>query len=347
MNKKILVTGGAGYIGSHTVTLLLDKGYQVIIIDNFSNSDINVIERINKISKKSVEIYNIDIRNKEALEKLFSSISDIHAVIHFAGLKAVKESVDNPLLYYDNNVSGTIVLLEVMKKYKVKNFIFSSSATVYSTDNKMPVVEEDVTGPINPYGQSKLMVEKICQDLYNSDNSDNSDTSEHNWNFLMLRYFNPIGAHPSGLIGENPNGIPNNLMPYILEVMSDKLPHLNIFGNDYDTPDGTGIRDYIHVMDLADGHVKSLEYVTTLNKGCYEIFNLGTGNGYSVLDIVKEMQSVSEKKIPYVFAERREGDVANVYADASKSKNKLKWKARLNLKQMCKDSWNWKKFDIL
>lgn len=335
MSKKILVTGGAGYIGSHTVTLLLDKGYQVIIIDNFSNSDKSVINRINKISKKSFDIYNIDIRNKEALEKLFSSTSNIHAVIHFAGLKAVKESVDNPLLYYDNNVSGTINLLNTMKKYNVKNFIFSSSATVYSDDNKMPVVEEAKTGPINPYGKSKFMVEKICQDLYNS------DKSEYEWNFVILRYFNPIGAHSSGLIGENPNGIPNNLMPYILKVMKHELPHLNVFGNDYDTPDGTGVRDYIHVMDLADGHVKSLEYIDSLNKDCYEIFNLGTGNGYSVLDIVKEMENVSGQKIKYIFAERRDGDVATTYADASKSKNKLKWEAKLDLHQMCKDSWNW------
>ena len=335
-NKKILVTGGAGYIGSHTVIQLLEQKYDVIVIDNFSNSDPKVISKINRISMKSFEVYNIDIRDKKELERFFSSNKNIHAVIHFAGLKAVKESVDDPLLYYDNNVSGTINLLNTMKKHNVKNFIFSSSATVYSPDNKMPVTEYSKTGPINPYGQSKFMVEKICQDLYNSD---------HSLNFIMLRYFNPIGAHPSGLIGENPNGIPNNLMPYILKVIQGELPHLNVYGNDYDTSDGTGIRDYIHVMDLAEGHVKSLEYLEKLNEqnilGCHEIFNLGTGNGYSVLDVVKEIENVSGKKIKYVFAERRDGDVAEVYADASKAKKLLGWEAKLDLQKMCQDSWNW------
>jgi len=332
--KTILVTGGTGFIGSHTVCLLIEKGYNVIIIDNFSNSDSKVIDNIEKITKKRPTFFKLDIRNYKQLDLLFKCRTifndkcDIDAVIHFAGLKSVNESISNPTLYYENNVVGTLNLLKVMNKYNVKNFIFSSSATVYSQDNKMPVTEESKTGPINPYGQSKLMVEQICKDFYTSDNS---------WNFVMLRYFNPIGAHPSGLIGENPKGIPNNLMPYILKVMKKELPHLNIFGYDYDTIDGTGVRDYIHVMDLAEGHISSLKF---LNNGCYEIFNLGTGKGYSVLDVVNMMKDVSKEKIPFKLTDRRKGDIPSVFSDPSKAKKILNWETNLEIKEMCHDSWN-------
>ena len=332
--KIILVTGGTGFIGSHTVCLLIEKGYNVIIIDNFSNSDSKVIDNIEKITKKRPTFFKLDIRNYKQLDLLFKCRTifndkcDIDAVIHFAGLKSVNESISNPTLYYENNVVGTLNLLKVMNKYNVKNFIFSSSATVYSQDNKMPVTEESKTGPINPYGQSKLMVEQICKDFYTSDNS---------WNFVMLRYFNPIGAHPSGLIGENPKGIPNNLMPYILKVMKKELPHLNIFGYDYDTADGTGVRDYIHVMDLAEGHISSLKF---LNNGCYEIFNLGTGKGYSVLDVVNMMKDVSKEKIPFKLTDRRKGDIPSVFSDPLKAKKILNWETNLEIKEMCRDSWN-------
>lgn len=331
--KTILVTGGLGFIGSHTTCLLLNKGYNVIIIDNCSNSDTKVIDNIKKITKKIPIFYKIDIRNYKKLHllfktrSLFSSKCDIDAVIHFAGLKSVNESIKNPSLYYENNVIGTLNLLKVMKIFNVKNFIFSSSATVYSQDNEMPITEESKTGPINPYGHSKLMVEKICKSFYNSNNS---------WNFVMLRYFNPIGAHPSGLLGENPKGIPNNLMPYILRVMNKQLPLLNVFGSDYDTNDGTGIRDYIHVMDLAEGHLSSLCF---LGKGCYEIFNLGTGKGYSVLDIVKMMKKVSKKDFPYKLTDRRNGDVPIIFSDSSKAKKLLKWETKLEIEDMCRDSW--------
>lgn len=333
--KTILVTGGLGFIGSHTVCLLLEKGYDVMIIDNCSNSDIKILDKIEKITKKKPKFYNIDIRNYKKLYKLFkfnslfSSKCDIDAVIHFAGLKSVNESVKNPSLYYENNVIGTLNLLRIMKIFNVKNFIFSSSATVYGQDNKMPVTEESKTGPINPYGHSKLMVEKICKSFYISNNS---------WNFVMLRYFNPIGAHPSGLLGENPKGIPNNLMPYILRVMNKQLPILNVFGSDYDTHDGTGVRDYIHVMDLAEGHLSALNF---LGKGCYEIFNLGTGKGYSVLDIVKMMEKVSNKNIPYKLTDRRKGDIPTVFSVPSKAKKLLNWETKLNIEDMCNDSWNY------
>lgn len=333
MNKTILVTGGAGYIGSHTAVLLLERGYDVIIIDNYSNSNKNVINRIREITKKTVETYDFDLRNYEKLDCFFGENSDIYAVIHFAGLKAVKESIDDSLLYYDNNVGGTLNLLKVMEKYDIRNFIFSSSATVYSSENKMPVSETSSLGPINPYGQSKLMIEKICEDVYKSNNS---------WNFIILRYFNPVGAHPSGLIGEAPLGKPNNLMLYILEVMASKLPYLTIYGKDYDTPDKTGVRDFIHVMDLAEGHISALE----LGKVGYEIFNLGTGKGYSVLEIVKQMVSSTECNIPYRFSKRRNGDVATIYADTTKANDVLKWEAKLDLESMCKDSWNWKRKNI-
>jgi UDP-glucose 4-epimerase len=326
---KILVTGGTGYIGSHTVVLLLEHGYQVVIVDNFSNSTVEVIERIKQITNKTFNFYYADLRHKN-LERCFQNHPDIQYVIHFAGLKAVKQSVDDPLLYYDNNVNGTLNLLRIMKKHNVKNLIFSSSATVYDPDNKMPVNENSKVGPINPYGRTKLMIEQMCKDISHSDKS---------WNFVMLRYFNPVGAHPSGLLGENPKGTPNNLMPYILGVMTEKRPYLSIFGNDYDTPDGTGIRDYVHILDLAKGHLAALN----LKNPQYEIFNLGTGNGYSVLEVVSTMENVSGIKIPFKFVERRTGDAPTVYANITKANKILNWSAKLTLENMCHDAWKWKK----
>lgn len=333
MNKTILVTGGAGYIGSHTVVLLLEQKYNVIILDNFSNSNKKVIGKIKNITNKNVECYEIDLKNYDELDNFFGENSDISAVIHFAGLKSVNESVKYPLHYYDNNVSGTINLLKLMDKYDIRNFIFSSSATVYNPDNKMPVNEKSSLLPTNPYGQSKLIIEQICNEMYIANNK---------WNFVLLRYFNPVGSHKSGLIGEDPNGIPNNLMPYILDVMVSKLPYLTIYGKDYDTPDKTGVRDYIHVVDLAKGHLAALENFTNKENGFCEVFNLGTGIGYSVLDVVKQMSNVSKTNIPYRFSKRRNGDVASVYADTTKANTLLKWKAELSLEEMCKDAWNWK-----
>jgi UDP-glucose 4-epimerase len=328
--QKILVTGGAGYIGSHTVLQLLEAGNQVIVLDNLCNSSEESLNRVEELTGKKTILVQGDIRDHTILELLFSK-HKIDAVIHFAGLKAVGESVDKPLNYYNNNVYGTLTLCEAMKKYGVKNLVFSSSATVYGDPVELPLREDMPTGePTNPYGMSKLMVELVLRDLYKSDND---------WNIALLRYFNPAGAHPSGRIGEDPNGIPNNLMPFITQVATGKREQLSIYGNDYDTPDGTGVRDYIHVEDLAAGHLKALDKLYT-GSGIVT-YNLGTGQGYSVLDMVKEFEKQSGKVIPYQFVPRRGGDVASCYADPKTASEALGWKATRGLAEMCKDSWNW------
>ena len=329
---KVLVTGGAGYIGSHTVVELLNNNMDVVVIDDFSNSKPEVLENIKKITGKDFKFYEVNYLDREKLEKVFAENPDIESVINFAGFKAVGESVKKPLEYYINNVSGALILLDTMKKYNVKKFVFSSSATVYGEKNPIPYVETMETGKAtNPYGTTKLFIEQILEDLYKSDNS---------WNICILRYFNPIGAHESGLIGEEPQGIPNNLMPYIVRVASGQLTELSVFGNDYDTPDGTGVRDYIHVVDLAKGHVKAIEKLNKEGSGIY-IYNLGTGKGYSVLDIVKTFEKVTGKKVPYKIVERRAGDLAMFYANSKKAQEELGWKAEKTLEDMCKDSWNY------
>ncbi len=329
---SILVTGGAGFIGSHTVVELLNSGYDVIIVDNFCNSKPQALDAIKKITGKDFKFYEVDILDTEKLNEVFEENKDITAVIHFAALKAVGESVEKPIEYYKNNIAGTLSLLEVMKKNNVKKIVFSSSATVYGDPERVPIKEDFPKHATNPYGQTKVMIEQILEDVYVSDND---------WSVVLLRYFNPIGAHESGLIGELPNGIPNNLMPYINQVATGKLDHLNIFGNDYDTPDGTGVRDYIHVVDLAKGHIKAIERADKM-KGV-ESYNLGTGKGYSVLDIVKNFEKANGIKIKYEIAPRRPGDIAECYADPSKAENILGWKAEKNLEDMCKDSWNFTK----
>ena len=329
---SILVTGGAGYIGSHTVVELLNEGEKVIVVDNFVNSKPEALKAIKKITGKDFEFYEVDLRNEEELENVFEENKDITAVIHFAGLKAVGESVEKPLEYYDNNINGTLVLLELMQKHNVKKIIFSSSATVYGDPATVPIKEDFPLSATNPYGQTKLMIEQILKDLYISDN---------NWSIILLRYFNPIGAHESGLIGESPNGIPNNLMPYINQVALGKLDHLNVFGNDYPTHDGTGVRDYIHVVDLAKGHLKALKRADKMTG--VEEYNLGTGKGYSVLDIVKNFEKATGQKIKYEITARRPGDIAECYADPTKAEKMLDWKAEKDLEQMCKDSWNFTK----
>lgn len=329
---KVLVTGGAGYIGSHTVVELLNNNMDVVVIDDFSNSKPEVLENIKKITGKDFKFYEVNYLDREKLEKVFAENPDIESVINFAGFKAVGESVKKPLEYYINNVSGALILLDTMKKYNVKKFVFSSSATVYGEKNPIPYVETMETGKAtNPYGTTKLFIEQILEDLYKSDNS---------WNICILRYFNPIGAHESGLIGEEPQGIPNNLMPYIVRVASGQLTELSVFGNDYDTPDGTGVRDYIHVVDLAKGHVKAIEKLNKESSGIY-IYNLGTGKGYSVLDLVKTFEKVTGKKVPYKIVERRAGDLAMFYANSKKAQEELGWKAEKTLEDMCKDSWNY------
>ena len=328
---KVLVTGGTGYIGSHTVVELLNNNYEVIIVDNLCNSSKEVLYKIEEITGKKCIFYKADIRDKEALRNIFKE-NNIDAVIHFAGLKAVGESVKKPLEYYDNNVVGTIRLLEVMKEFNCKKIVFSSSATVYG-NRETPKYSEDMGRgkTTNPYGATKAIIEEILENLYASDNE---------WTISLLRYFNPIGAHESGLIGENPNGIPNNLMPYIQKVATGELEKLNIFGNDYDTKDGTCIRDFIHVVDLAIGHIRALENLKT--SGVY-IYNLGTGHGYSVLDIVNTFERVNNIKINHVFAPRRAGDLAEFYADPSKAERELGWKAERGIEEMCKDAWNFAK----
>lgn len=327
----VLVTGGAGFIGSHTVVELLEAGKEVVIIDNFSNSKPEVLESIRTITKKNFKFYEIDYLDQEALAKVFEE-NAIEAVLNFAGYKAVGESVQKPIEYYTNNISGALVLLDTMKKYGVKTFIFSSSATVYGEPEQIPITEDSKTGgTTNPYGTSKLFIEQILKDIYSSDPS---------WNICILRYFNPVGAHKSGLIGEEPQGIPNNLMPYVARVASGQLKELSVFGDDYQTKDGTGVRDYIHVVDLAKGHIKALGKLEKEKQGLY-IYNLGTGIGYSVLDMVKAFETVTGKKIAYRIVARREGDIATCYADPKKAKEELGWEAQLGIEQMCKDSWNY------
>ena len=325
---KILVTGGTGYIGSHTCVELLDAGYEVVIIDNLSNSKKEVVDYIEKITNKKVKFYEEDVQNKDALRKIFNE-NDIDAVIHFAGYKAVGESVAKPLMYYRNNLDSTISLLEVMNEFDVKKIAFSSSATVYGKPKSLPIKEDFELSTTNPYGSTKLMIEDILRDLYVSDN---------NWSIAILRYFNPIGAHESGLIGENPNGIPNNLMPYIIKVATGELECLGVFGNDYDTHDGTGVRDYIHVVDLAKGHVKALEKIIKC-AGC-DSYNLGTGKGFSVLDLVNTFMKVNDIKVNYQIKERRPGDIDACYADPSYAFEKLNWKADKTIEEMCKDAYN-------
>lgn len=322
---KILVTGGCGYIGSHTCVELLENGYEVVVIDNLINSKKEVIDKIQTITGKKLYFYEGDVRDKSILTSIFQQ-HKIDAVIHFAGLKAVGESVENPLLYYDNNIYSTITLCDVMQKFKCKNIVFSSSATVYGIPQKLPLTEDHPLGTTNPYGTTKLFNEKILNDLYASDNK---------WSVMILRYFNPIGSHKSYLIGENPNNIPNNLMPYLVKVATGEYECLSIYGNDYDTIDGTGVRDYIHVVDLANGHIKALEH---LKKGV-NIYNLGTGNGYSVLQLINTFEKVNNIKINYKFVERRKGDVPSCYANPDKALHELNWKAQYNLEDMCEDSY--------
>ena len=330
---SILVTGGAGFIGSHTAVELLNKGYDVIIVDNLVNSKESVIDSIKKITGKAPKFYNVDLLDKEKVDKIFDENKDIEAVIHFAALKAVGESVEKPILYYENNLQSTLVLVRAMQDHNVKRIVFSSSATVYGDPEKVPITEDMPVGAAtNPYGETKVMIERILTDIYNAD---------HEWSVMLLRYFNPIGAHESGLIGESPNGIPNNLMPYINQVALGKLDHLRVFGNDYDTPDGTGVRDYIHVVDLAKGHIKAIERCEKTTG--VETYNLGTGIGYSVLDIVKNFEKATGIKIKYEIAPRRAGDIAECYADPTKAEKVLGWKAEKDLEQMCKDSWNFTK----
>lgn len=328
---KILVTGGAGFIGSHTCVELLNAGYEVVVVDNLYNSSEKSLERVRELTGKDFDFYAFDIRDKENMRKIFEE-HKIDACIHFAGLKAVGESVRKPLEYYDNNVGGTIALCEVMREYGCKKIVFSSSATVYGSSNISPLKEDMKTGgTTNPYGTTKYMIEIILEDFHKGDSE---------WSVTLLRYFNPIGAHKSGRIGENPNGIPNNLMPYITQVAIGKLPYLNVFGDDYDTPDGTGVRDYIHVVDLALGHVKAVEKILK-DEPAVNVYNLGTGKGYSVLDIVKAFEKASGQKIEYKIVDRRPGDLDICYSDASKAFNELGWKAERGLLEMCEDSWRW------
>ena len=326
---KVLVTGGLGYIGSHTVVELLNDNYEVVVIDNLSNSKIDVKDKIKKITGKDFKFYLGDVRDKELLEDIFKNYS-IDVVIHFAGLKAVGESVKKPLMYYENNIGSTLTLCEVMNKYNVKKLVFSSSATVYGKQDVLPIKESTCLSTTNPYGSTKLFIEYILDDLYTSDNE---------WSIIKLRYFNPVGAHSSGLIGEDPKGIPNNLVPYINKVANKELPYLNIFGNDYNTKDGTGVRDYIHVVDLARGHLKAIEKV--LNETGIDAYNLGTGHGYSVLQLIETFKKVNQIDVPYQITERRAGDIASCYADPSYAEEKLNWKAEKEIEEMCRDSYNY------
>lgn len=327
----ILLPGGAGFIGSHTAVELLNEGKEIILLDNFSNSKPEVLDAIREITGKEFKFYEMDYLDREKLEKVFEE-NEIDAVLNFAGYKAVGESVQKPIEYYQNNISGALVLLDTMRKYGCKKFIFSSSATVYGEPERIPLTEDCKTGgTTNPYGTTKLFIEQILKDIYASDNT---------WDICILRYFNPVGAHESGLIGEEPQGIPNNLMPYIVRVASGQLKELSVFGDDYNTPDGTGVRDYIHVVDLAKGHVKALEKLDKEQQGLY-IYNLGTGTGYSVLDMVKAFVKATGKDVPYKIAPRRAGDIATCYAEPTKAKEELNWQAEKTLEEMCKDSWNY------
>ncbi len=325
----ILVTGGAGYIGTHTIVELLEAGYEVIVLDNFSNSKPQSLEKVKNITGKTFMVYTIDLLDREGLNKIFSD-NKIDGVIHFAGYKAVGESVEKPLDYYNNNISGTIVLCEVMKKFNVKNIVFSSSATVYGNPEHVPILEDNSLQATNPYGRTKLMIEEILRDLYVSDNE---------WSISILRYFNPVGAHSSGEIGEDPNGIPNNLMPYITKVAIGELKELQVFGGDYPTIDGTGVRDYVHVVDLALGHVKALSKNQSSNE--VSVYNLGTGIGYSVLEVISAFETSTGIKIPHKIVARRPGDIATCYADVAKAKKELGWKAEKGIQEMCFDAWKW------
>lgn len=326
--SKILVTGGTGYIGSHTVVELVENGEDVVIVDNFSNSSPDVLDRLEEITGKRVRFYEVDILDEEKLEQVFKE-NEIESVIHFAGLKAVGESVAKPVEYYHNNITGTLVLLKLMQKYNCKKIVFSSSATVYGNPEKLPIKEDFPLSTTNPYGSTKLMIENILQDV---------NVADQDFRVAILRYFNPIGAHKSGLIGERPNGIPNNVMPYIVKVATGEYEKLTVFGNDYPTPDGTGIRDYIHVVDLAQGHLKALDKIRE-EKGV-KIYNLGTGHGYSVLDLVQNFEKTNNIKVNYVIGARRPGDIPACYADASKAEKELGWKAEKNIEDMCKDTWH-------
>lgn len=328
--RRILVTGGAGYIGSHTIVELQQAGYEVVVIDNLDNSSKVSLERVEKITGRSVAFYQVDIRDREGLSKALTE-HPCDACIHFAGLKAVGESVEKPWEYYENNIGGTLTLLDVLRKHNCKNIIFSSSATVYGDPVEIPITEQCPKGQCtNPYGWTKSMLEQIMMDMQKADPE---------WNIVLLRYFNPIGAHPSGTMGEDPNGIPNNLMPYITQVAIGKRKELGVFGNDYDTPDGTGVRDYIHVVDLARGHVCALK---AIDRKCgLAIYNLGTGHGYSVLDVVKAFEKANGVKVPYSIKPRRAGDIATCYSDPSKAERELGWKAIYGIEEMCRDSWHW------
>ena len=325
----ILVTGGAGYIGSHSCLELLAAGYDLVVVDNLCNSKREALRRVERLTGKTVHFHQIDLRSEAELDQIFRQY-DFEAVIHFAGLKAVGESVKIPVEYYHNNITATLILLKMMARYAVKNIVFSSSATVYGDPHTVPITEDFPTQTANPYGRTKLFIEEILRDVYQSDRE---------WNVILLRYFNPVGAHLSGEIGEDPNGIPNNLFPYISQVAVGKLKQLPIYGNDYPTPDGTGVRDYIHVVDLARGHLKALEKLRS--KPCLTIYNLGTGQGYSVLQIVKAFEEASGKRIPYRVVARRPGDIAVCYADASLAERELGWTARKGMDEMCADTWNW------
>ena len=328
---KILVSGGTGYIGSHTCVELLNKGYDVVAFDNLYNSKIDVVDRVEKITGKKLIFYKADMLDKESMRPIFEE-HKFDAVIHFAALKAVGESVQKPLAYYKNNISGSLNLCELMNEYGCKRIIFSSSATVYGAPKTVPITEDFPLSTTNPYGSTKLTLERIFSDFC---------VPDPEWSVVLLRYFNPIGAHESGLLGESPNGIPNNLMPYITQVAVGKLKELGVFGNDYDTPDGTGVRDYIHVVDLANGHVKALKKIEENAGLC--IYNLGTGHGYSVLDIVKNFEEANGIKIPYSIKPRRPGDIATCYCDPGKAERELGWKAQYGIKEMCADSWRWQK----
>lgn len=327
---KILVTGGAGYIGSHTCVELLNEGYEVVIVDNLYNSNQKAVDRIEQITQEKVTFYQNDILDREALDQIFTK-ENVDAVIHFAGLKAVGESVRKPIEYYTNNIQGTLILTDVMRKHNVKNIIFSSSATVYGNPAMIPITEECPKGVCtNPYGWTKWMLEQILTDIH---------TANPEWNVMLLRYFNPIGAHESGLIGEDPKGIPNNLLPYVAQVAIGKLECVGVFGDDYDTPDGTGVRDYIHVVDLAKGHVKALNKIK--EKAGVKVYNLGTGNGYSVLDVIHAFEKACGHEIPYQIKPRREGDIATCYSKCDLAKEELGWQAQYNLDDMCASSWKW------
>ena len=331
--SKILVTGGAGYIGTHTCVELLNKGEEIVVLDNFSNSNPQALENVKKITGKDLTFYEGDMIDRNVLERIFTE-NDISAVIDFAAYKAVGESVQKPVEYYTNNVSTVLVLLDEMKKHNVKTLVFSSSATVYGDPEVVPITEEcKVGGTTNPYGTSKLMVEQILQDLYKSDND---------WNIAILRYFNPVGAHESGLIGEDPKGIPANLMPFIQKVAAGKLAELSVFGNDYDTKDGTGVRDYIHVVDLAVGHINALDKLRKDKKGMH-IYNLGTGTGYSVLDMIKAFENANNVKVPYKIAPRRAGDIATCYSDPKKAREEIGFETKKTLEDMCRDAWNFER----